>query len=155
MVFDVSDFRARKTMILYQDSFSDEKTTIPEKVNGKSKTIFLALNASGLGFLGVDRIYSNSVDSGLLKAGLFVLGLLLYQIEKAIGIFFLSLWLIWCVFDAFKVIKNGVTKSRESPYSNESFKDNEIEVSYYLTFVLLFFYFCIQPLISILIISNL
>jgi TM2 domain-containing membrane protein YozV len=85
--------------------------------HGKSKIILNLLEFTGLGWLGIDRMYMGCVKSGLAKLGLLILGVIFYFLYVPyVAIPLLIIWFVWGLVDYCVLLYNSVILSYNVPW---------------------------------------
>lgn len=101
----------------------------------KSKIVLIILESLGLGFFGIDRMYSGQIIYGILK--LLTLG--------GLG--------IWTFIDYVIVLINALSKSETGVFGITNWSD-DINMSFNIMLIILLFKLTILPAISIIFNSN-
>jgi TM2 domain-containing membrane protein YozV len=96
-------------------------TPVPDNVTYKNKLVVLMIDAFGLGYLGLDRIYLGCYLSGVIKFSVLVFGTLLLftpnRNASLAGLLLLLVSLIWNMVDTFSLLYNAITEKRGVPYT--------------------------------------
>ena len=83
-----------------------------------SKTFLVLIEALGLGAFGLDRLYVGCIYTGMTKLVLLLAGLFLYYVNEFLGLFILTGWSIFVLFDYIIVFVNTLAGSMCNPFCN-------------------------------------
>ena len=84
---------------------------------GQKNRLILLLIELFVGAFGFDRMYMGCMHEGLLKLGLFIMGLILLFVFPIFGLVLILAWAAWAFFDTVIVVFNALTMSNNTPWT--------------------------------------